>query len=180
MESQDTMRVDETSSSSSSCSTEYSSLSSSLVKRIIRKTRSNKRKSMLVINGYNFQLKNFNKNKINKFCRCAKRNSDVLLHMTLNDTLLRYSGKVTDHSHLPNPAELEIRNLRETMPQKAENELLALQEVAEQEVQKALLTAEALAVLPSITNIGMVLIFLYNINTLVCFFYCLCLSQVIT
>jgi hypothetical protein len=31
---------------------------------------------------------------------------------------------MTDHSHLSNPAELEIRNLREAMRQGAENELL--------------------------------------------------------
>jgi hypothetical protein len=135
---------------------------------------------MSVINGYNFPLKNFNKSKTIKFCRCANRSCDVLLHMTLNDELLRSSGKVIDHSHLPNPTELEIRNSRETMRQWAENESLALQEIVEQEVQKALLTAEALAVIPGVTNIGMVLIFLYNINILVCFFYCLCLSQVTT
>ncbi len=66
---------------------------------------------------------------------------------------------MTEHSHLPNPAELEIRTLREEKRQRAEHELLPLQEVAEQEVRKSLLTGEALAVLPNILNLGMILIF---------------------
>jgi hypothetical protein len=66
---------------------------------------------------------------------------------------------VTEHSHLPNPAELEIRNLREEIRQRAEHELLPLQEIAEQEVRKSLLTGEALGVLPNILNLGMILIF---------------------
>ena len=45
------------------------------------------------------------------------------------------------------------------MRQRAEHELLLLQEIAEQEVRKSLLTGEALAVLPNILNIGMILIF---------------------
>ncbi len=66
---------------------------------------------------------------------------------------------MTEHSHLPNPAELEIRNLREEIRQRAEHELLPLQEIAEQEVRKSLLTGEALGVLPNILNLGMILIF---------------------
>ena len=104
-------------------------------------------------------MKNYNKNKTIKFWRCADRDCGVLLHTNLNDEFVRFSGKKTDHSHLPNPAELEIRNLREAMRQRAESEMLPLQEIAEQEVRKGLLTAEALAVLPNIRNIGMISIF---------------------
>jgi hypothetical protein len=84
-------------------------------------------------------------------CCCIQR---------VDDEFVCYSGKVADHAHLPNPAELEVRNLRETMRQRAENEILPLQVIAEQEVRNVLLTAEALVVLPSITNIGIALIFL--------------------
>ncbi len=48
MQSQDIIMMDETSSSSSLCSTEYVSSPSSSVKPIITKTKSNKRKSVLV------------------------------------------------------------------------------------------------------------------------------------
>ncbi len=57
------------------------------------------------------------------------------------------------------------------MRTRAENELLPLQKIAEQEICKALLTAAALAVLPRVTNIGMVLKFLYKINSLICFLF---------
>ena len=165
------MMFDETSSSSSICSSssissssskssEHLSSSSASIpdKPTIGRTLLNKRKPMLTINGYHFQMKNYNKNKTIKFWRYANRNCGVLLHTNLNDEFVRFSGSKTDHSHLPNPAELEIRNLREAMRQRAESELLPLQEIAEQEVRKGLLTAEALAVLPNMRNIGMVLI----------------------
>ncbi len=61
MPSQDTMMTDETSSSFSE-SIQYPSSSSS-IKSTITKTNSNRRKSTLTINGYHFQLKNFNRKK---------------------------------------------------------------------------------------------------------------------
>ncbi|CAF1309220.1 unnamed protein product [Rotaria sordida] len=170
MTSQDIMMTDETSSLSSS-SIESSSSSLSSAKSVITKTTSNKRILMLVIDGYNFQFKNFNKKKDLKFWRCANRSCGVLLHATRDDEFLCYSGKVTDHSHLPNPAELEVRNLREKMRQRTESEILPLQIIAEHEMRNALLTVEALAVLPGVTNIDIVLIFLYNVNILVYFLF---------
>ena len=110
---------------------------------------------MLTIDGYQFQTKNYNKAKTLKFWRCANRNCGVLLHTSLNDEFVRFSGSMANHSHLPNPAALEIRTLRENMRQRAEHELLPLQEIAEQEVRKGLLTGEALAVLPNILDLGM-------------------------
>lgn len=182
MESYDSISTDEGSSSSSpskSKSTEpSSSLSSVSPKPTIIKTTSNKRKAMLTINGYQYQLKNFNKNKTIKFWRCSNRTCSALLHTNLNDEFIRFSGKTAEHSHLPNPAELEIRNLKEAMRQRAENELVPLQEIAEQEVRKGLLTGEALAVLPNITNIGMILIFLYvTLTNIFLFFFTLLLGH---
>jgi len=114
---------------------------------------------MLTVHGYYFQMKNYNKAKTIKFWRCANQSCGLLLHTNLNDEFVRFSGSVTEHSHLPNPAELEIRTLREEMRQRAEHELLPLQEIAEQEVRKSLLTGEVLAVLPNILNLGMKVIF---------------------
>jgi len=137
---------------------------------VIGKTTSNKRKSMLTINGYHFQMKNFNKAKTMKFWRCANRHCGVLMHTNLNDEFVRFSGSVVEHSHLPNPAQLEIRELREAMRQRAEKELLPLQEIVEQEVRKGLMTGEALAVLPNILNLGMLLKFYLILTHLsVCF-----------
>ncbi|CAF1405696.1 unnamed protein product, partial [Rotaria sordida] len=156
MTSEDIMIIDETSSSSSPTSTsnEFPSSQSNSVKPTITETKSNKRKVMLVIDGFNYQFKNFNKDKSIKFWRCAKRSCSVLLHTTLRNEFLRYSGKITRHSHLPNPAEAEVRNLREAMRKRAEKEILPAQQIAEQEVRQALLTDEARAVLPNIIHLG--------------------------
>ncbi|CAF3046139.1 unnamed protein product [Rotaria sp. Silwood2] len=86
MESRDSISTDKTSSSSSS--TKPTESSSSLLsispKLTITKTTSNKRKPMLTMNGYQYQVKNFNKNKTIKFWRCANRSCGVLLHTNLN------------------------------------------------------------------------------------------------
>ncbi|CAM2730348.1 unnamed protein product, partial [Rotaria socialis] len=98
--------IDETSSSSSSSSSSPSPSPPS-TKITIRKTIINKRKTMLTVNGYDFQTKNYNKTKTIKFWRCANWDCGVLLHTNLNDEFLRFSGNMFDHSHLPNPAALE-------------------------------------------------------------------------
>jgi hypothetical protein len=125
---------------------------------------------MLNIDGYHFQFRNFNRPKTTKYWRCANRKCGMILHTTLSDEFIRFGGKMTDHSHLPNPTEGEIRNLREVMRERAENELIPLKKIAEQEIRNDLLTAEALAVLPNVTSIRMIIICLNNISTLVCFF----------
>jgi len=71
-----------------------------------------------------------------KFWRCANRNCAALLHTTLDDEFVCYSGRVADHSHLPNPAELQVRNLREKMRERAENEILPLQVIAEKRTKE--------------------------------------------
>jgi len=171
--SESTQDSSSSSFASSSESIQYpsSSSSSTLIKPTIEKTKSNKRNSMLNINGYHFQFRNFNRSKTTKYWRCANRKCGMILHTTLSDEFIRFGGKMTDHSHLPNPTEGEIRNLREVMRERAENELIPLKKIAEQEVRKDLLTAEALAELPNVTNICMIIICLNNISTLVCFFF---------
>ena len=81
------------------------------------------------------------------------------MHTTLDNEFLRYSSKSTDHPHLPNLAESEIRNLRENMRERAEKEFLPLQEIAEQVVLKGLLMGEALGVLPGVTNVSHSLVY---------------------
>jgi hypothetical protein len=125
---------------------------------------------MLTIDGYHFQMKDYNKTKTLKYWRCANRLCNVILHTNINDEFVRFSNNKSDHSHIPNPAALEIRNVREKMRKRAENELLPLQQIAEQEVREALLTGEALAVLPNILNLGMRLIVNITLTFLLTFF----------
>ncbi|CAF1484531.1 unnamed protein product [Rotaria sordida] len=120
------------SSSSSSSLLVYSSSMTTSTKPSISTTTSNKRR---LIN-----------------CR-------VLVHTTLENQFLRYGGKLSSHTHLPNPSVSEVRNLRKAMRKGAENRTTSLQKIAEQEVRQALLTAEALANLPRINNLGMILLF---------------------
>ena len=148
MESENTTTIDEVSDSLVNVS-----------KRNFTTTRTNQGKLMLTIDGYHFQLKNVNKKKTIKFWRCANRTCGVILHTTCNDDFIRFSGSMAVHCHLPNPAERQIRDLRETMRKRAETELLPLQQIAEDEVRQQLLTGEALAVLPHITNLGMLKLF---------------------
>ena len=59
--------IDQTECSSSSQSPENSFLPPSPTKPIITKTYSNKGKFMLIVNAYNFQLKDFNQKKLLNF-----------------------------------------------------------------------------------------------------------------
>jgi len=124
---------------------------------------------MLAIDGYHFQLRKYAKNRTTKYWRCANRKCGVAFYTTFSDQFIRFGGSMTSHSHLPNPDELEIRNLREVMRQRAENESIPTEEIARQEIRKCSLPAEALAVLPNVANIGMIIIFSNNINTVVYF-----------
>ncbi|CAF2853534.1 unnamed protein product, partial [Rotaria sp. Silwood2] len=142
------------SSLSSSSLLAYSSSTTNSRTPSISTTTSNKRRLMLVIEGYDFQLKNFNKHRTIKFWRCANRSCHVLVHTTLENQFFRYGGKLSSHTHLPNPSASEVWNLREAMRKRAENETTALQNIAEQKVRQALLTAEALVKLPRINNLG--------------------------
>ncbi|CAF4305511.1 unnamed protein product, partial [Rotaria sordida] len=99
-----------------------------------------------------------NKRKLILFWRYANRTCRVLLYTNIKNEFIRYGGKSPVHSHLPDPSASEIRNLREAMRRRTENETTPPQQIAEQEVRQALLTAEALAVLPGINNMGMVII----------------------
>lgn len=76
------------------------------------------------------------------------------MHTTVDNDFIRFAGRV-DHSHLPNPAQSEVQDLRERMRQRAEKEFVPLQQIAEGEVRHALLSVEALSVLPPVTHIGM-------------------------
>lgn len=122
---------------------------------------------MLVVDSYDFQLKNYNYDRTLKFWRCANRTCRVLVHTNIENEFKRYGGKLSRHDHLPNPSATEVRNLREKMQRRAEKETTSLQKIAEEEVRQALLTGEALAVLPRINNLGMIFVFLVYVNKLI-------------
>ncbi len=93
MASNDFVIIDETStssfsSSSSSCSpsrssSTSSSTSSAVTKLTINKTTSNKRKPMLTVHSYYFQMKNYSRAKTIKFWGCANRICGLLLDANL-------------------------------------------------------------------------------------------------
>ncbi len=89
MVSNDFVIIDETSTSSFSSKSSFcspsrsSSTSSAVAKLTINKTTSNKRKPMLTVHGYYFQMKNYNKAKTIKFWRCANRSCGLLLDTNL-------------------------------------------------------------------------------------------------
>ena len=151
--------IHETECSLSSQPSENLFLQSSPVKPTISKTHSNKGNIVLIVNSYDFQVRNFNRKKTVKFCRCTNKSCNVILHTNLDNTLIKFSGTVTDHNHLPNPADLELRDLKGSMKTRATTELATLNDIAEQEMRKALLTGEVLAILPGVDDIGMIPMF---------------------
>ena len=70
---------------------------------------------MLVVDGYDFQLKNYNHDRTLKFWRCANRTCRVLVHTNIENEFKRFGGKLSHHDHLPNPSATEVRNLREKL-----------------------------------------------------------------
>ena len=83
------------------------------------------------------------------------------MHANLDDTFIKFSGTVTDHNHLPNPADLELRDLKRSMKTRAKTKLVFLKDtcMAEQEMRQALLTGDALAILPGVDDIDMIPMF---------------------
>ncbi len=138
MVSEDAMMIDDdtslfsSSSISSSSFLEHSSLSTESAKPTVTGTTSSKRRMMLPIEDYNFQLKSFNKDQTVKFWWCANRNCRLLVYITLENEFLRYGRKSSRRSHLPNPSASEVQNLREAMRKRVENETTSLQKFAEQ------------------------------------------------
>ncbi len=123
-ESQDIM-MDETSPSSSSI--EHSSSLSTPAKPNVRKRKTDERKLLFFIEGYNFQFKGFNKNRTVRFSRCAHRSCDMILRTNRDDEFICFAAeKVIGHSNLRNSALLRTRNLRETIQERVENKLLQL------------------------------------------------------
>lgn len=139
--------------------------SSDAQKPMITITKTNKGKVMLTIDSYHFQWRSVNAKKTTKFWRCSNRSCGVILHTTINNEFVRFSGSVSEHCHLPNPVETEIRALRESMRERAKTELVPLQQIAEDEARPKLLSGEALAVLPNITNLGRLQLFLLMLKT---------------
>ena len=151
--------IHETECSLSSQPSENLFLQSSPVKPTISKTHWNKGYILLIVNGYDVHLRNFNRKKAVKFCRCTNRSCNVILHTNLDNTFIKFSGTVTDHNHLLNPADLELRDLKRSMKTRATTELVPLKAIAEQEMRKALLTTEVVAILPGVDDIGMIPMF---------------------
>ncbi|CAF4513618.1 unnamed protein product, partial [Rotaria sp. Silwood2] len=157
MESKKLAVIHETQCLLPSQSPEQSFLLPSLVKPTITKPPSNKGKLMLIVNGYSFQLKNFNRNKTVKFWRCTNKSCNVIMHTNLDDEFIQFSATISDHCHLPDPADYEVRDLKRSMKKRAATELVSVKQIAEQEMRKALLTGEALTALPGTNAIGMIL-----------------------
>jgi hypothetical protein len=79
---------------------------------------------------------------------------------------------ISTNCHLPNTDRVEVRNVKQAMRERTLNDLTSLQQIVEQEMRKALLTAEVLALLPSMPDIGMYHCRLFNIDRLM-FYVCL-------
>ena len=78
---------------------------------------------------------------------------------------------MTEHNHLPNPVDVEIRDVKQTMRHHAQFDLTPLKEIVEQELRQALLTAEALALLPNVEDISMFIYLFIEYSGIYCCFF---------
>ena len=105
---------------------------------------SNKGKSILICEGYIYQL-----NKIRpkaKYWRCKDRMCSSYIHTDQND---QYVGRSGDHgSHLPTPESIEVALFKEKVKERVVKETSAIGKIYDNELASAVLSEAALAMVP--------------------------------
>ncbi|CAM4872329.1 unnamed protein product [Rotaria socialis] len=81
-----------------------------------------------------------------KYYRCAEQSCTVTLHTDLNDVLVKVKG---DHSHPPEPDEIEIRKFKHNLKQRAIQETVPIPKIYDEESSRFCLTSLSIAILPA-------------------------------
>ncbi|CAF2114078.1 unnamed protein product [Rotaria magnacalcarata] len=81
-----------------------------------------------------------------KYYRCAEQSCTVTLHTDLNDVLVKVKG---DHSHPPEPDEIEIRKFKQNLKQRAIQETVPIPKIYDEESSRFCLTSLSIAILPA-------------------------------
>ncbi|CAF5134618.1 unnamed protein product, partial [Rotaria magnacalcarata] len=77
---------------------------------------------------------------------CAEQSCTVTLHTDLNDVLVKVKG---DHSHPPEPDEIEIRKFKQNLKQRAIQETVPIPKIYDEESSRFCLTSLSIAILPA-------------------------------
>ena len=111
---------------------------------VINFSTSNKRKSILICDGFIYQL---NKTRsTTKYWRCKDRLCSAYIHTDQND---KYMGKSGGHdSHLPIPESIEVTVFKEKVKERVVKETLAIGKIYDAELASATLSEAALALVP--------------------------------
>jgi hypothetical protein len=111
---------------------------------VISFSTSNKRKSMLICDGFIYQL-NRTRPKI-KYWRCKDRLCSAYIHTDQND---QYIGQSGDHSfHLPIPEFIEVTAFKKKVKERVVKEKAAIGKIYDSELTSAGLSEAALALVP--------------------------------
>ena len=99
---------------------------------------------MLIMNNYIFK---YNKTVgETKYYRCKNTSCSVTLHTDLNDVMSKFTG---EHSHPPEPEEIQIRKFKEAVKQRAKNETTPIPQIYDEESIRLDLSKLSIAALPS-------------------------------
>jgi hypothetical protein len=106
---------------------------------------SNKKKRLLVIDGYIYQQNKFTAKVSYWICEVKWCTAGV--HLNSKDQFLKYTE--TTHTHLPVPERLEIRQMLTSVKTRVDRETVAIGQIYNDELAKANLSRAALAIAPT-------------------------------
>jgi hypothetical protein len=111
---------------------------------VISFSTSNKQKSILICEGFIYQL-NKTRPKV-KYWRCKDRLCSAYIHTDQNN---QYLGKSGDHcSHLPAPESIEVSVFKENVKKRVVKETIAIGKIYDNELATAALSEAALGLVP--------------------------------
>ncbi|CAF0973217.1 unnamed protein product [Rotaria sordida] len=105
---------------------------------------SQKGKPLLVMDNFVFKLNKTTNTK--KYYRCENPQCTMTLHTDINDILIGTNG---DHSHPPEPEQIEVRKLKHVIKERAKNETTPVPKIYDEETARFCLTSLAIAIVPS-------------------------------
>ncbi|CAF1475020.1 unnamed protein product [Rotaria sordida] len=105
---------------------------------------SQKGKPLLVMDNFVFKLNKTTNTK--KYYRCENSQRTMTLHTDINDVLIGTKG---DHSHPPEPEQIEVRKLKHVIKERAKNETTPVPKIYDEETARFCLTLLAIAIVPS-------------------------------
>lgn len=105
---------------------------------------SQKGKPMLVMDNFVFKLNKTT--STTKYYRCEDPNCSMTLRTDMNNVI---TGTQGDHSHPPEPEQVEVRRLKHAMKERAKEETTPIPRIYDEETSRFCLTSLAIAIIPS-------------------------------